>query len=277
MERSFEKSWTVEEVNDIADIIQKVYKIDFSEYALPSLSRRLKHTLKFFGLSDLKELKAKIINDASFQKDFVSEITVSATEMFRDPELWISLKREILPQIMRKGNPINIWIAGCSTGEEVYTLLILLKEADLLEQVKILATDLDSVSLETAEKGYYFNHTYEKNKSNYKEFEGETTLNSYFERFDLGYQMDRELLKNVVFKKSNLIDSETEGVFDIIFCRNVMIYFNQNLQSKILRKMIGRMKVDSYLILGAKESIMWLDKSNQFKQIKRLEKIYQLT
>lgn len=268
--------WTEAELDKLILTIQKHYGIDFSNYARQSLSRRLTHLIKISGLQYFDELISRIETDNAFSKVLVNEITVGATEMFRDPEMWIALKRVILPPLLEIKDKLNFWIAGCSTGEEIYTLAILLKEMNMSERVEILATDLDPMVLDIARKGFYYHHSYEKNMNNYAAFEGQRTLDTYMKKDKIGYHMDPLLLKNVEIKKHDLVQDSYKGQFDIIFCRNVMIYFNQKLQNTVLKNFRAVLREGGYLVLGAKESIMWSDNHHQFKLAMQKEKIYRL-
>ncbi len=252
------------------------YQLDLSNYAQASLSRRIKHLITIFGLSGLDELNDKIKNEPDFKISLVHEITVGATEMFRDSTFWIALREGILSGIIRDKGKIKFWISGCSTGEEIFSLAIVLKELDIFNRAEILATDLDPLVIDIARKGYYFNHSFVKNSENYIKSKGNKTLDFYCKKGGMGYQMDLSLLENVIFKHNDLVQESIEGDFDLIFCRNVMIYFNQELQNKVLNKLRKNLQPGSYLALGVKESIMWLKDSNQFDPIKRFEKIYQL-
>ncbi len=261
---------------EIIETIYKQYGIDFSEYAEASFSRRILHVSKIFSLENIDALLGKIRKEPDFQKLFVNELTVSATEMFRDPTFWIALKRDIFPLLGESNDEITFWINGCSTGEEVFSLAIALSESNLLDKVKIIATDLDSVSLEIASSGFYYNHTYEQNQSNYKASEGLKSLDAYFTRSGLGYTMNPSLLKNVEFKIHDLVKDNSDQQYDLVLCRNVMIYFNQDLQKRVLKKLKTNLKKGAFLALGAKESIMWLDHSESYKPINREEKIYRI-
>ncbi len=265
----------IEIIESVVSHLHKYYQLDFSGYAKASLSRRIEHLITIFGLEDADELLTKIEEEPDFKISLVHEITVGATEMFRDPPFWIALKNEIIPNISNSGE-LKIWVAGCSTGEEIFSLAILLREAGLFNQAKILATDLDPLVIDIARKGYYFNHSFVKNSENYVHSKGKKTLDYYCKKGGLGYQMDLSLLENVRFKCHDLVQQTIESTFDIIFCRNVLIYFDQKLQNQTLKKIRQNLREGSYLGLGVKESILWLKESNQFEAIKRYEKIYKV-
>jgi chemotaxis protein methyltransferase CheR len=268
--------WSEQELIKLISAVREQYDIDFSDYARPSLSRRLTHLIKICSLQGLDELIDRIHKDKSFKKILINEITVGATEMFRDPEMWIALKRVILPHLFEVNEKLNFWITGCASGEEVYTLAILLREMKTSDRAEILATDLDPMVLDIAKKGFYYHHSYEKNMDNYTEFEGQRTLDSYMKMDKMGYHMDPSLLGNVRFEQHDLVQDKYKGNFDVIFCRNVMIYFNQDLQSMVLSKFRSVLGAGGYLALGAKESIIWSGNHHQFKLALPKEKIYRL-
>ncbi len=241
---------------------------EFSEYSDKSLKRRLAKVLVDYKL-DISSLLTQIRNSPPFVEQIVKRLTVNTTELFRDPHIWQYLKYMVLPKL--KNQPtINIWHAGCSTGQEVYSMLITLNELNLLDKVKVYASDLNNDVLQVAKKGIYkyrFNISYldnfdkaiKKNPYNYEEY-FDIPYSKYFEidKDKDSIKMHSFLTEKVTFKKHDLVK---EGnifyiKFDLIICRNVIIYFNYDLQNKIFDFFYNNLYPNGYLWLGMHESIM---------------------
>jgi chemotaxis protein methyltransferase CheR len=263
-------------IKDIKRVIDALYEsqsVDFNEYAFSSFKRRVIRFLEINKIRDLNGFIERIKTDNAFAENLVKEITVNVTEMFRDPTFWIALRDSVLPQI-RKNSPINIWHAACASGEEVYSMAILLKEADLLEQSKIVATDLNNSVLKVAEKGVYSLKSQETNRKNYEQFGGKGNLSDWYTIVDNTVRYDNKLIDNVDFRCHNLANKGLLETFDLILCRNVLIYFNFDLQEKVIQNFSKNMSKGSFLGIGSKESIRWCKASRFFEEESYEEKIY---
>jgi chemotaxis protein methyltransferase CheR len=225
-----------------------------------------------FGSADL--LIKRLKDDKSFFDEFIAEITVNVTEMFRDPPFWRELRDNVIPNILLNHNTISIWHAGCSSGEEVFSMSILLKEMGILDKAKIIATDIDKVILEKAKKGHYSMKNMELNEKNYIRFEGKNNFKDYFKEENGKAVMDKTLINNVSFREHDLVQGVVFNKFDLILCRNVMIYFNQNLQNEVLKKHHESLFKYGYLVIGSKESLIWCEIANKFIVVNNEEKIY---
>jgi chemotaxis protein methyltransferase CheR len=254
------------EIKIFIDKIKQISDYDFSDYSDKSLKRRLQKIL-FDNELEFKEFCDKIEHDNLFLEKIVKNITVNTTELFRDPHVWISLRYEILPLFLNQPL-ITIWHAGCSTGQEVYSMLILLNEINLLEKSKLYATDLNSDVLEHAKSGIYdyrFNLNYLDNfdkviKQNRKGKNSDVDYSKYFsidEKNDR-IKMHTFLTEKPVFRKLDLV----RGInpfpvkYDLIICRNVIIYFNYELQNKVFRLFYDNLKNGGCLILGVHETML---------------------
>ena len=241
---------------------------DFSEYSIKSLKRRLTKILLDHKL-DMAGLAANLRSDSQFLEETVKKITVTTTELFRDPEVWKHLRKEVLPEFEKKAS-INIWHPGCSTGQEVYSSMILLDDAGLLEKSNIYGSDLNSDVLSVAREGRY-NYSFNKNyldnfdktlNYSYKDFEKIRDI-SWKKYFTIDEASDviqmKDFLKNKpVYNKMNLVkDTNLFFVnFDLIICRNVIIYFNYDLQNKVFDLFYKNMREKGCLVLGFHESIL---------------------
>lgn len=241
---------------------------DFSDYSDKSLKRRLVKVMTD-NHCDLKLLVARIKNDKGFLEKVVKEITVNTTELFRDPAVWQNLRHKILP-LYQNNSKINIWHAGCSTGQEVYSMLILLNEMGLLEKSKIMATDLNSDVLEISKKGVYkfrfnigyldnFDKVIKENPFNYEEY-NDVPYDNYFtvDKVKDTLSLKSFLKEGVMFRKHDLVKDGLLNYarFDLIMCRNVVIYFNYDLQNRIFEMFYDNLFSGGCLVLGLHETIM---------------------
>ncbi len=264
----------IADLKRISELIYQKYNYDFRNYAMSSFKRRV---LRIMELKKLNvEALIKKLNDTPvFINEFLDELTVNVTEMFRDPSFWRIMREEIIPAILLNHKQFKIWHAGCSSGEEVLTMCIMLKEMGILHDVTLIATDLDVNILERAKSGTYAIKNMELNEKNYIRFQGTgSSLKEYYKE-DNGYAVfNKELLTNVSFRKHDLVLGEIFNKFDLILCRNVMIYFNQTLQNDVLKKFHESLFKYGYLAIGSKESLIWCDYANRFIVVNNEEKIY---
>ena len=210
-----------------------------------------------------------------FIHEFLDELTVNVTEMFRDPGFWKSLRDDIIPSIPTAHDPLRIWHAGCSSGEEVLTMCVLLKEMGMLERADITATDLDVKILDRAKTAKFPLKNMESNEVNYNKYRGPgASLKAYYREEGKYALFDRDLLAQVSFIKHDLVTGDLFGKFDLILCRNVMIYFNQTLQNEVLKKFHESLFKNAFLAIGSKESLIWCDYANRFAVVNNEEKIY---
>lgn len=241
---------------------------DFSEYSEKSLKRRLTKVLSDNNLS-LTSLISKMKTDKEFIERIVKEITVNTTELFRDPQVWHAIRYAVLPKLKRN-SVINIWHAGCSTGQEVYSMMIVLNEMGLLDKARIYATDINTDVMANAKNGVYkyrfnigyldnFDKVIKENPYNYEEYY-DVPYEKYFtiDKSSDSIKMHDFLREKPVYKKHDLVkDSNSLFVkFDIIFCRNVIIYFNYSLQSKVFDLYHRNLYDNGCLILGMHETIL---------------------
>jgi chemotaxis protein methyltransferase CheR len=225
----------------------------------------------------LEELINKIENKTLTKKDLLTEITVNVTEMFRDPSFWKVMKAH-LQDLLSKRDKIRIWHAGCSSGEEVYSMLILLKELDCVDRVEIIASDIDSSILERAKSGKILTKHMELNPTNYNRMGGDIAFfNSCFNIEKDFYRLSPDLLSKVSFREIDLVKTSAFTKCDLILCRNVLIYFNQVLQNKVLRLFLNSLFMGGNLAIGAKESIVWCEVAANFETINLDEKFLKKT
>lgn len=263
----------IADLKRISEIIYQKYNYDFRNYAMSSFKRRVLRIMELKKLT-IETLIKRLGDTPYFIHEFLDELTVNVTEMFRDPSFWRVMREEIIPAILLNHKQFKIWHAGCSSGEEVLSMAILLKEMGILHDVSIIATDLDVNILERAKTGTYQAKSMELNEKNYIRFQGTGSFQDYY-REENGYAVfNKELLINVSFRKHDLVLGEVFNKFDLILCRNVMIYFNQALQNEVLKKFHESLFKYGYLAIGSKESLIWCDYANRFIVVNNEEKIY---
>lgn len=256
-----------EDISTFVNTLKELSHYDFSGYSYKSLMRRISKILVDHDL-ELKALLEWMKHDPEFRESIVFEITVNTTELFRDPSVWQTLRYSILPKF-RHSDRLRIWHAGCSTGQEVYSMMILLNELGLFEKAEILGTDINSKALEIAKKGIYnyrFNLNYLDNFDKViKEIPGSKQLNdvpysSYFtvDKIRDTITMNEFLVRKSRFLWHNLVSPEDPpiGNFDLILCRNVIIYFNFSLQNKLFKYFLNCLYEKGILVLGAHESMI---------------------
>lgn len=264
----------ISDLRRITELVKEKYNYDFTNYAMSSFRRRILRILELYKFGSAELLIKRLKDDAAFFDEFIAEITVNVTEMFRDPSFWRELRDNVIPNILLNHNTISIWHAGCSSGEEVYSMAILLKEMGILHKAKIIATDIDKVILDKAKMGHYSMKNMELNEKNYIRFEGKENFKNYFTEQNGKAVMDKSLIKDVSFREHDLVQGVVFNKFDLILCRNVMIYFNQNLQNEVLKKHHESLFKYGYLVIGSKESLIWCEIANKFIVVNNEEKIY---
>ncbi len=277
------------ELNELITLVREKYGLDFQDYAISSFKRRITRILELYKFKSVNALINRLATNPAFFDEFVSEVTVNVTEMFRDPTFWKALRDSILPSIYANVPSVSIWHAGCSSGEEVFSMCIMLHEMGVLERTRIVATDLDTAIIAKAQKNQISLKHMEVHSKNYIAFKSskseiqvsgenpqfsEHQLIKYFDVKDNWASIKKELLQNVSFRKHDLVKGGVFGKFDLVLCRNVMIYFNQSLQNSVLTKLHESLFKYGYLAIGSKESLIWCDIASKFLVVNNEEKIY---
>jgi chemotaxis protein methyltransferase CheR len=247
---------------------------DFTGYSKESFKRRLNRLLIMGSFSDFGDFKEKIKQSPGFLQHLIQEITVNVTEMFRDPSFYKVLREVILPQLAEKPL-IKIWHAGCSTGEEVYSMAILLREANLLEKSLVYATDLNPEVLEKLHKGIFPLNQLKHYSANYIQSGGQKDFSSYYTAYYNWVKFDESLQRQVVISTHNLVSDSSFNEFDLIICRNVLIYFDKLLQEKVFRLFDQSLERKGFLCLGSRESLQFSQIAPAYKQLPGKEKIWQ--
>jgi len=244
------------EIEEIVAAIYDASGYDFSNYSTPSLQRRLQRFIDLKKIINLSGFIEQLHNDNILLNEFIEEITVNVTEMFRDPYFFNIMKKEVLTQLNELPS-IKIWHAGCSTGEEPYSMAIVLKEAGILDKSIIYATDINQSVLQTAAKGRYPMDLLKTYQRNYAESDLKGNFEHYYDLIDESMVIKEEFRNKIIFSTHNLVTDSGFNKFDIIICRNVMIYFNKELQNQILQTFYNSLNDHGFLALGSKETILF--------------------
>lgn len=261
---------------EIELLIQAVYQkfqYDFRSYSRSSLRRRLLYAMARFGMDNVSEIIQKLLHEEDFFPKLLDYLVVNTTEMFRDPEYFLSLKNNVFP-FLKTFPSIKVWIAGCSTGEEIYSLSILLKEAGL-RKVMIYATDINPKNLEAAQRGIYDVDAIKKATKNYQLAGGERSLSDYYEAAYDSVKFHSDLIENVVFSDHSLATDSVFSEMHLISCRNVLIYFERDLQDRVFKLFSGSLIRDCFLGIGNKETIQFSESQDDFQTIDSKNRIYQ--
>ena len=261
------------EVQLLTEGIYRHYGFDFRDYSLPSLRRRIWKRVYAEGLSTISGLIEKVLHDAASMERLLLDLSVNTTAMFRDPTFYVSFRRNVVP-LLRTYPFVRIWHAGCSTGEEVYSMAILLQEEGLYDRCRIYATDINEAVLQKAKSGIFPIQTMQENTSNYMAAGGSGTFSDYYTaRYD--YTIFRPSLReNVVFAQHNLVTDASFNHFNVIFCRNVLIYFNNALQDRVQQLFLESMEMFGVLGLGKKETIRYTAVADKYEELDPDERIY---
>jgi chemotaxis protein methyltransferase CheR len=262
------------EIRMLLESIYLMYGYDFRGYAKSSLRRRLLHRLQESSLASISEIQHRVLSDVKFFDTLLRDLSINVTEMFRDPAFYLAVRNSVMPNLSKIGH-VKAWCAGCATGEEVYSIAILLKELGFYNRSLIFATDINKVVLHKASLGIYPISRMQEYSKNYQESGGEKSFADYFSADNQSVLMHKSLKTNLVFSDHNLATDSAFGKMDLIVCRNVLIYFGKELQNRVFKLFYESLNTGGYLCLGSSESAQFNDYADGFREISRQEKIYQ--
>jgi len=262
-----------QELKKLLAAIKEAYGYDFTQYAEASINRRSLYFMNAKNFKTVPELRDALIQNDQLFEDFVRNLSVTVTEMFRDPAFYLTLRSKVMKRLATYPF-IRIWVAGCATGEEVYSTAILLKEEGLLSRSLIYATDINQHSLLQAKQGIFPLDLMKSYTANYIKSGGESDFSQYYVAQYNAALFDRSLRNNIVFAPHNLASDQSFNEFQLILCRNVLIYFNQGLQNKVMNLFYDSLCTFGILGLGNKESLLFTDKQTYFDPIDKKQKIF---
>jgi chemotaxis protein methyltransferase CheR len=258
------------EVELLLEAIYRQYGYDYRDYAYESIRRRIWYSARETKVNTISEFQGKVLYQPSLMKKLANNLSINVTEMFRDPSFFQSFRLNILPLLARK-SLLRIWIAGCSSGEEVYSLAILLHEEGLYEKTRIYATDINEDILEKAKEGRISLTHMQHYTRNYLQAGGQREFSKYYKADGEHVLLDPFLKKNIVFAQHNLATDHSFNEFHVIICRNVLIYFNKKLKNRVFQLFYDSLSEGGFLGLGSQESII---SSNSFSDVDYVNKLY---
>lgn len=262
------------EINLLVEGVYQHYGCDFRDYAYASLRRRVWNVVRSEQLETVTALLDRVLHDPACMERFLAQLTVNVTSMFRDPSFFNAFREQVVP-LLRAYPFIRIWHAGCSTGEEVYSMAILLHEEDLYPRCRIYATDLDEIALKKARDGIFPLEHMKEYAENYAQAGGKAALSDYYTSAGYDHVIFRQSLRqNVVFSHHNLATDSSFNEFNVILCRNVMIYFNPKLQNRVHGLLYESLRRFGVLALGHKESLKGTAYEARYEEISGRERIY---
>ncbi len=261
------------EVTQLLDAIFFCYGYDFRNYARATLERKIKHRVQLLGLGSISDMIPKIMHDTDFFDIFLKDMSITVTAMFRDPHVFDTIRQSVCEQL-RKYPRINIWHAGCATGEEVYSMAILLEEEELLGKTQIYATDFNNHSLEVAKKGIYPAAQITQFTKNYIAAGGKASFADYYQAKYNSAKIRESLKKKITFANHNLVKDSGFAEMHLVLCRNVLIYFDKKLQSRVLNLLKNTLIHRGFLVLGDKETLDFTGVIDAFTEHYKKGRIY---
>lgn len=250
------------------------YHYDFRHYAMASIKRRLRQARQQLGLATFSALQDRLLHDPDMLPRLLAYLTIQVSEMFRDPSYFKAIREQVVPHL-RTYPSLKVWIAGCSEGEELYSLVILFREEGLEDRTIFYATDINHQALEAAEAGVYPLERVQLFTQNHRKSGGKSSLSDYYQAAYGRARFDASLRRNVVFSDHSLVSDAVFGEMNLISCRNVMIYFDRSLQDRAIGLFEESLSRKGFLGIGSKETLRFSGHSAAFADFVREEKIYQ--
>ena len=262
------------EIRLLLEALYLRYHYDFRNYAMASVRRRLRQAREELGFASFSALQEGVLHDPAMLPRLISYLTVQVSEMFRDPGYFRAIREKVVPHL-RTYPSLKVWVAGCSGGEELYSLVILFREEGLEDRTIFYATDINHDALLIAEKGIYDLDRIQLFTENHRQSGGKSSLSEYYSAAYGHASLDKSLRRHVVFSDHSLVTDAVFGEMNLISCRNVMIYFDRQLQDRASGLFRGSLARKGFLGLGAKESLRFSSHADAFDEFVREEKIYQ--
>ncbi|MCD9025977.1 CheR family methyltransferase [Cohnella silvisoli] len=252
---------------EIALLLEGIYRrygYDFRNYAFASIRRRIWHRIQMEGLSTVSSLQERVMHHTEAFHRLIGDLVIPVTEMFRDPDTFLALRRDVIP-LLRKLPYIRIWHAGCSTGEEVHSMSILLHEEGVLDKTRIYATDINESALQKAKEGIIPLEKMKQYTKNYQAAGGMQSFSDYYDSDQGIVRLKPFLRRNIVIARHNLVTDRSFNEFHVIMCRNVMIYFNSQLRSQVHKLLYDSLAREGFLVVGGKESISFTPLAERYE------------
>lgn len=261
------------EIQLFLEAIYRKYGYDFRQYSLAHTRRRLEYRRAIEGMKNYSEMQHKVIYEPRFFEQLLLDLSINVTEMFRDPWFYKRVREVVMPHL-RTYPFIKVWHAGCSAGQEVYSNAILLEEEKMLDRTQLYATDFNEAILEKAKQGIYPMDLVRQYTANYQAAGGIASFSDYYHANYEHVIIENRLREQVLFTPHNLATDGVFGEMHVIFCRNVLIYFNRELQNRVFQLFYDSLVPGGFLCLGSKESMRFADIADKFELVSEREKIY---
>lgn len=274
MEPSQKYEIGIVDTRKVVQTIFDLYGFDLKDFALTSLKRRIEHVVSEFNLADADGLVNQLRTDKAFFEDFTTEFVVETTELFRDPSLWRALRDELIPDLVNSSGSGKIFVPMISSGEELYSLCILLKESGLENKFQVIASAISGKIIDCVKEGSFDPKKIENSESNYQKFSGRFDFQKYYTHENQKAKWDKTIVENVQFITQNTDFSDSPKSVRLIVFRNKLIYFNQLLSDKILSVLYQSLLPGGYLIIGNKEKMSTNAPGYYFQEVDRSEKIF---
>lgn len=278
MNFDWEREDSIEDIDHLQIIylfeqVYKKYGYDFRDYSPAHLKRRIMNRMSLSGISTLKTFQDKILSDPAFAALCLKDFSIKVTEMFRDPSFYLALREKVIP-LLKTYSFIKIWHAGSATGEEVYSMAIVLKEENLYDRSLIYATDFSQDAIDYGKEGIYLNEKVQDYTRNYLKGGGKASLSDYYTSHYNRIILRKDLRENIVWANHNLVTDSVFAEVNLILCRNVLIYFNKNLQHKVHTLFLDSLANGGILCLGTKENLQYSAIAHRFSTLDKYQKIY---
>ena len=261
------------EIELLLEGIYRHYGFDFRSYAYASIRRRLWKRIEAEGFHSITALQDRVLHEPDMMEKLLLDLSINVTAMFRDPKFYIAFREQVIP-LLRTYPFIRLWHAGCSTGEEVYSMAILLEEEGLYERARIYATDINDVVIQRAKSGIFPLDRMQEYTENYINAGGKRSFSEYYTAKYDGALFSPSLLRNIVFSQHNLVTDRSFAEFNVILCRNVLIYFDKKLQNRVHQLFYESLSTFGILALGSKESLKFSEFEECYEPISLHDKIY---
>ncbi|KAB7670716.1 CheR family methyltransferase [Bacillus sp. B1-b2] len=262
------------EVDLLLEGVFRLSGFDFRQYNRASINRRIFYRMKMDNIPTITRLLEKIVHEESYLYQILNDFSINVTEMFRNPSFFRAFREEVVP-LLKQYNEIRIWHAGCATGEEVYSMAILLEEEGLKDKAVIYATDMNENVLEKASKGAFPLHKMQAYTKNYMLAGGTNAFSEYYKTDHQFAYFHPNLLKNIIFAQHNLVTDQSFNEFHVIVCRNVLIYFNPTLQNQVHQLFYESLSKNGFIGLGDKETLSFVEVMSKYQELVGAERIYQ--
>jgi chemotaxis protein methyltransferase CheR len=262
-----------EEILLLLDSVYQKYGYDFRQYSQAHVQRRIRNRMILSGIKDIVQMHSMLLKDEIFAAKLLQDLSITVTEMFRDPGFYKSLRENVIP-ILKTYPFIKIWHAGCSTGEEAYSISILMTEAGLYDRTTIYATDFNQQALNRAKEGIFSNEMMKEYTLNYQLSGGKEPFSNYYSSNYDNVIMNQSLKKNIVWANHNLVTDRVFAEVHLILCRNVLIYFEKQLQEKVQQLFFDSLINGGILCLGSKESLQFTKLYEEYTAVDKKQRIF---